>query len=62
MAAFNVYKGRKLIDTVFCSDTDTVEDVKKSLINHDGYDSDIRVTKPRDKAKTQAERTPQQRL
>jgi hypothetical protein len=53
MAAFNVYKGRKLIDTVFSSDSDTVADVKLSLVNHDGYDADIRVTKPRGPATTE---------
>lgn len=46
MIAYNVYLRRKLIDTVFTSDTDK-ESVRKSLINHDGYDSNIRVTKAR---------------
>lgn len=45
MNAFNVYKGRKLIDTTFWNDGITAEEVKNSLINHDGYDSDIRVCK-----------------
>lgn len=47
MNAFNVYKGRKLIDTTFWNDGITTEDIRNSLINHDGYDSDIRVCKPR---------------
>lgn len=58
MAAFNVYKGRKLIDTVFYSDANyqfTADDVKKSLIGHDGYDSDIRVTKVRGKPTTEVQ-------
>ena len=51
MKAFDVYKpnpnsktGRlKKIDTVFYSEGDKTiaEEVKRSLINHDGYDSDI---------------------
>ena len=51
MIAFNVYKGTRLIDTVFYSKgvkVDRVE-VKRSLVNHDGYDADIRVTKARQK-------------
>lgn len=46
MIAYNVYLGRKLIDTVFSTDKGK-EDVRKSLINHDGYDTRIRVTKAR---------------
>lgn len=45
--AFDVYKNGKKIDTVFCSDKDTAADVKKSLVDHDGYDSDIVVKKAR---------------
>lgn len=45
--AFDVYKNGKKIDTVFCSDKDTAEDVKKSLVDHDGYDPDIVVKKAR---------------
>lgn len=56
MTAFNVYKGRKLIDTVFYSgNTETADDVKKSLINHDGYAADIRVTKARGKPTTEVQ-------
>ena len=43
--AYNVYLCGKLIDTVFQSGASTVEEVKRSLINHDGYDPAIRVTK-----------------
>ena len=41
--AFNVYRNGKNIDTIFYSDIDhiTLEDVKKSLIDHDGYPHDI---------------------
>ena len=49
MQAFNVYLGSKLIDTVFYGKGVKVdkEEVRKSLINHDGYDPAIRVTKKR---------------
>ena len=42
--AYNVYLRGKLIDTVFQSGASTVEEVKRSLIDHDGYDPAIRVT------------------
>lgn len=43
--AFEVFKDGKQIDKLFYSDSDKVteEDVKKSLIDHDGYDPDIEV-------------------
>lgn len=44
--AFNVRLNGKLIDTVFDSETDAAE-VKRSLVNHDGYDAGIAVTKVR---------------
>lgn len=49
MQAFNVYLGHKLIDTVFYGKNVKVdkEEVRRSLINHDGYDPAIRVTKKR---------------
>lgn len=47
--AFKVFLGRKQIDTVFYSNKDTREDVRQSLINHDGYDPNIRVVKERPK-------------
>jgi hypothetical protein len=51
--AFNVYNSKgRLIDTVFSTDTDALE-VKRSLVNHDGYDPCIKVTKVR-KAKKAA--------
>lgn len=49
---FDVYLQGKLIDTVFYPETDTEDDVKHSLISHDGYDSGIIVKKGRRKAKT----------
>jgi hypothetical protein len=53
--AFNVYNSKgRLIDTVFSTDTDALE-VKRSLVNHDGYDSDIRVVKVR---KAKAKKAP----
>ena len=42
MKSFNVYLNKKLIDTVFDLSTNS-EDVKKSLINHDGYNPNIEV-------------------
>lgn len=46
--AFNVYIGRKFIDTVFASKgAYTAAEMKTSLVNHDGYDSRITVTKAR---------------
>ena len=45
--AYNVYLGTKLIDTVFQSGKSDAEEVRRSLINHDGYDPRIRVVKAR---------------
>jgi hypothetical protein len=53
--AFNVRLNGKLIDTVFASKgVYNKEEMRKSLINHDGYDSNIVVTKCRPKAKKAA--------
>ena len=41
--AFNVYRDGKLMDTVFAAGYDA-EEMRHSLINHDGYPHDIRVT------------------
>jgi hypothetical protein len=41
---FNVYLRGKLIDSVFSTETSTAE-MKRSLVNHDGYDPGIRVTR-----------------
>ena len=38
--AYNVYLNGKLIDTVWFTDY-TVEEARKSLINHDGYNPAI---------------------
>lgn len=43
---YNVYLNGKLIDTVFFTDY-TVEEVEKSLINHDGYNPNIIVKRGR---------------
>ena len=57
MQAFNVYLGKRLIDTVFWNDRCdggaqiTEEDVKKSLVEHDGYDTRIEVCKQRRSSK-----------
>ena len=49
--AFNVRLNGKLIDTVFYTLQGTIaeqcESVRLSLINHDGYDSNIRVVWPK---------------
>lgn len=49
MKAFNVYYKGRIIDTVFYSDNtkETTKDVKKSLVEHDGYNSQIVVRKAR---------------
>jgi hypothetical protein len=45
--AFNVYLGRKKIDRVFYKvrprEKLSADDVRRSLIEYDGYDPDIRV-------------------
>ena len=45
--AWNVYLNGKLIDTVFYSASAKVdaEEVRRSLVNHDGYDARIVVRK-----------------
>lgn len=43
MTAWNVYVGRKQIDTVFYTKSCDADYVRRSLINHDGYDYRIRV-------------------
>lgn len=40
-SAFDVYLDGVLLDTVFADSDLSVESVKKSLIEHDGYDEDI---------------------
>lgn len=40
--AFDVLIGRKVIDTVFATGYDA-EEMRRSLINHDGYDARIKV-------------------
>lgn len=41
--AFDVFRNGKEIDTIFYADIDSIteEDVKRSLVNHDGYPADI---------------------
>jgi hypothetical protein len=46
MQAWNVYLNGRLIDTVFANGYDA-EEMRKSLISHDGYDSRIIVRKAR---------------
>ena len=47
MKAYKVWLNRKHIDTVFWVDNSDKEEVKRSLINHDGYDPAIEVTQER---------------
>lgn len=42
---FDVHLDGKCIDTVYYDASMSVEDVKKSLVDHDGYDSGIKVVK-----------------
>jgi hypothetical protein len=51
--AFDVYLGRKNIDTVFYSKSSkvTADEVRRALIQHDGYDPGITVKKRRAKRK-----------
>lgn len=44
---FNVYLNNKLIDGVYYNKGISKEEVKESLINHDGYDSNIKVVTAR---------------
>lgn len=46
-SSYNVRLGNKIIDIISYDDSMTVEEVKQSLINHDGYDPAIIVTKRR---------------
>ena len=41
MKAWNVYLGKRCIDTVFYTKDCDADYVRRSLINHDGYDSRI---------------------
>ena len=43
MKAYDVYLNGRLIDTVFWDNNSSVEEVRRSLINHDGYDPSIEV-------------------
>lgn len=53
MKAFYVYRNGDKIDTVFWNDKSdggapiTREEVRRSLIDHDGYPGDIEVSNPR---------------
>lgn len=43
MRAWDVFLGKTLVDTVFYTKDCDAEYVRRSLINHDGYDSRITV-------------------
>ena len=51
MAAYIVTLNGKHIDTVFYNDCERVDDVKRSLVDHDGYNPAIVVTKARKRPK-----------
>ncbi len=55
MKAYKVWLNNKHIDTVFWVDNSDREEVKRSLVNHDGYDPDIRVTQERKRKSTTKE-------
>lgn len=46
MDAFDVYRNGKWIDTVFATGY-TADEMRRSLIDHDGYPADITVVKRR---------------
>lgn len=54
MQVFDIYLRGKEIDTVFYGDSpkESAEDVKRSLVNHDGYNSNIVVRKRPQKRST----------
>lgn len=39
--AYDVYLRGRLIDTVFYTSYESADEVKRSLVNHDGYDPAI---------------------
>lgn len=47
MIQFNVYLKTKLIDSVFYNHHADRKEIYNSLVNHDGYDPNIRIVKPR---------------
>jgi len=51
--AYKVYHNRKHIDTIFYGAHEDPAEVKRSLVNHDGYHPDIKVVKERRKKVTQ---------
>lgn len=47
MKAYDVFLGGREIDTVFWVDNSDAEEVRRALVNHDGYDSRIIVRERR---------------
>ena len=45
MIAWAVWQGKKQIDTVYFMANIKASEVKRSLVNHDGYDARIQVHK-----------------
>jgi hypothetical protein len=41
MKAWNVYLHSRIIDTIYCDPTLTRDEVRKGLVNHDGYSYSI---------------------
>lgn len=58
--AYNVRLNGKLIDTVFYCDKGAAEEVKRGLVNHDGYDPAIVVSEVR-KSTPKSQLAPSQR-
>ena len=48
-AKYNVYHNDELIDSVWYGINDDVEDIRRGLINHDGYDENIIVKRTKRK-------------
>jgi hypothetical protein len=44
MNAWNVYLNNRLVNTIYFDKDMTAEDVRSSLVNHDGYSINIRVS------------------
>jgi hypothetical protein len=60
--AYDVHHRGKHIDTIFYGHNEPVEEVKKSLINHDGYHPNITVIKQARKLKEEAEQMSEMEL
>jgi hypothetical protein len=60
--AYDVHHKGKHIDTIFYGHHEDPEDVKRSLVHHDGYHPDIKVTKERKTTKEEVETVKEEAL